>query len=135
MDVATMARTTARGATTPGTATPGAGEQVRVIVTLKVPFQPEGELSPAAVQAQRAAIKAAQDGVLAELARAGAPATGVTRFESTPGMALTTTPAGVQVLNASALVESVAPDTISPPTKSGGAGGVSGPTRGAADPY
>ncbi len=62
---------------------------VRVIVTLNVPFAPEGLQSRPAAQAQRSAIQREQSSLLSQLT---AP-TGVRQFRFTPALALTVTTA------------------------------------------
>lgn len=66
---------------------------VAVVVRLCVPYRPEGELSDEAARLQHAAIKRAQDALLAELRRTRVGA--VKRFEFTPFIALT---ADIEVL-------------------------------------
>lgn len=86
------------------------GGTLRVIVTLTGPFVPEGELAdePARL-AQRRAIKAAQDAVLAELPSSGVRA--VRRFAYTPQLALTVDAAALERLLRSPRVAAVQEDT------------------------
>jgi hypothetical protein len=86
------------------------GGTLPVIVTLAGAFVPEGELAdePARL-AQRRAIKAAQDAVLAELPSSGVRA--VRRFAYTPQLALTVDAAALERLLRSQRVAAVQEDT------------------------
>lgn len=86
------------------------GGTLPVIVTLAGTFVPEGELAdePARL-AQRRAIKAAQDAVLAELPSSGVRV--VRRFTYTPQLALTVDAAALERLLRSHRVAAVQEDT------------------------
>ena len=75
---------------------------VRVLVQLNVPWQPEGKLTKDAALAQRKAITAAQDELLAELAGTKHKGTGRPRF--TPSIGLEVGPDTLAVLERSARV-------------------------------
>ncbi|NEA32826.1 hypothetical protein [Streptomyces sp. SID13031] len=81
-----------------------------VVVTLAGTYVPEGELADeSARQAQRRAIRAAQDAVLAELPSSGVRA--VRRFAFTPQLALTVDAAALERLLRSQRVAAVQEDT------------------------
>ncbi len=87
---------------------------VRVIARLAAAFAPEGELpGPASVAAQRAAIAAAQQRVLAGLA--GSAHRLIRRYEFIPFLALEVSPAALTALASHGLVVSVAEDVAEPP--------------------
>jgi subtilisin family serine protease len=83
---------------------------VRVIVGLRVPWNAEGRLAPAALEEQRVAIDAAQQALLAELGTTRA--TVIHSFASIPYQALEVTPAALAQLQSSALVASVEEDVL-----------------------
>ncbi len=88
---------------------PPSGESRRVIVTLAGTFRPEGDLGDQARRAQRTAIRAAQDAVLAEL-----PATGVQvirRYDAVPQLALSVDATALDLLRRSPRVAAVQEDT------------------------
>lgn len=86
------------------------GGTLPVIVTLTGTFVPEGELADESARlAQRRAIKAAQDAVLAELPSSGVRA--VRRFAYTPQLALTVDAAALDRLLRSQRVAAVQEDT------------------------
>ena len=87
---------------------------VRVIVGLNVPWQPEGKLSEQDRLAQRKAIAAAQDELLAELAGTKHRVTG--RYRFTPGIGLEIGPDGLKVLELSARVTEVREDRVAKPS-------------------
>jgi hypothetical protein len=87
-----------------------AGGTLPVMVMLSVAFVPEGELADeSARQAQRRAIRAAQDAVLAELPSSGVRS--VRRFTFTPQLALTVDATALQRLLRSQRVAAVQEDT------------------------
>ena len=83
--------------------------QMRVIVGLADPAVPEGQLSVAAVGAQRARLASAQTAVAAGL-RQGA----VTKFESIPFMVVDTDAAGLESLLSDSRVATVQEDVAVP---------------------
>ena len=83
---------------------------VRVIVGLNVPWQPEGNLSKEAMLAQRQAIAAAQDELLAELA--GMEHRVVRRFGNITGLALDVGLDALAVLEGSSRVVRVTEDRV-----------------------
>ncbi len=87
---------------------------VRVIVGLNVPWQPEGKLSQQDRFAQRKAIAAAQDELLAELAGTKHRVTG--RYRFTPGIGLEIGPDALKVLELSARVTEVREDRVAKPS-------------------
>ena len=97
------------------TAAPVSQNSVRVIVTLAVPFTPEGYLSAADVAAQRSAIAQAQADVLASLA--GHNVTVVSQSKYTPTMVLQVDQAGLKILQGSPLVAQIKMDTALPLAK------------------
>lgn len=82
---------------------------VRVIVGLDVPFQPEGELpDPQAVESQRQAIAAAQDRLLQRMA--GLNVHNVTTYEFIPSVAMTVDEPALRDLIANPEVRSIQQD-------------------------
>ena len=90
-----------------------AGGPVRVIVGLAQRVAPEGQLTAAAAVAQRDAIGAAQDRVMAMVPQF---ADSVKRFESIPFMALELDAAALASLKASPMVATVQEDELVHPT-------------------
>ena len=85
-----------------------------MIVTLNVPFTPEGYLgSEEAVRAQRAAIAQAQADLLAALA--GHTVVVVARYTYTPQLALVVDDGALSVLRQSPLVAHIQADRPVPP--------------------
>lgn len=87
---------------------------VRVIVGLRVPFKPEGELDPEDARAQRKAIARAQDALLARLSPY--VVNSIRKFEAIPFIALTVDTAALRRIKASPDVASIEEDTSAPPT-------------------
>ncbi|MFC9692907.1 hypothetical protein ACFTSF_30435 [Kribbella sp. NPDC056951] len=83
------------------------GESQRVIVTLAGNFRPEGELGDQARRAQRTAIRAAQDAVLAEVPTAQV----IRRYDAVPQLALVVDAAALDRLQHSPRVAAVQQDT------------------------
>ncbi|WP_162907712.1 hypothetical protein [Allorhizocola rhizosphaerae] len=81
---------------------------VRVIVTLAIPYRPEGELPQDAVQKQRAEIEAAQRRLLDELKPFKVELN--RQYNRLPQLALTVDEAGMRHLATSPLVKSVQED-------------------------
>ncbi|GAB3925365.1 hypothetical protein GCM10029976_018510 [Kribbella albertanoniae] len=90
-------------------APPSAVPDVRVIVTLAGDFRPEGELGDQARRAQRTAIRAAQDAVLAELPAAGVQVN--RRYDAVPQLALSVDATALDLLRRSPRVAAVQEDT------------------------
>lgn len=83
--------------------------QIRVIVGLADPAVPEGQLSVAAIGAQRARLASAQTAVAAGLRQSA-----VTRFESIPFMVVDTDAGGLESLLADSRVATVQEDVAVP---------------------
>jgi hypothetical protein len=79
---------------------------IRVIVSLNVPFTPEGQLSPEEVTKQRDAIAQAIDQLLIKLPQA----TSVSRFEEVPFVFLSVDEEGLKVLLSDPNVKDVVED-------------------------
>jgi subtilisin family serine protease len=90
-----------------------AGERVRVLVELAVPFAPEGGLTPSARGAQRGRIATAQASLGADLA--GTPHRVVRAFRAIPFAALEAEAAAVVALARSPRVVAVTPDDLHAP--------------------
>jgi len=90
-----------------------AGERVRVLVELALPFAPEGALGPAGRGAQRSVIAGAQGALAAELA--GRPHRIVRAFRSVPALALEVPAAALEVLATSPHVARVLADDLHAP--------------------
>ncbi|MFB6722399.1 hypothetical protein ACFCV3_19640 [Kribbella sp. NPDC056345] len=101
--------TTGTGSTP--TETPS-GESRRVIVTLAGSFRPEGDLGDQARRAQRTAIRAAQDAVLAEVPTAQV----IRRYEAVPQLALVVDATALERLQHSPRVAAVQEDTAQQPS-------------------
>lgn len=91
-----------------------AGGAVRVIVGLRVAFQPEGRLNQAAVQAQRRTIGQAQTALLARLP--GVRADSVKRLAALPLLALEVEATGLEQLRNDPAVTTVEEDALHYPT-------------------
>jgi hypothetical protein len=91
----------------------GAGERVRVLVELAVPFAPEGALAPAARGVQRGRIAGAQASLAADLA--GTPHRVVRAFRAIPFAALEAEVAALAALARSPRVVAVSPDELHEP--------------------
>jgi subtilisin family serine protease len=101
---------------TQGAASPAAvaGGRKRVIVRLRIPFQPEGQLGRvSAVQSQRAAIDRAQDALMSRLANQDV--TRLHTYRYIPYIALEVDDAGLKALTAAPEVASVVEDVAEPP--------------------
>ena len=90
---------------------------VRVIVGLQTAFKPEGELSEAAVQSQRAAIDSARQDVVEAVS--GAPHEVVHRYETVPYVALELSPAALTQLQQSGEAATLQEDTADLPSLAG----------------
>jgi subtilisin len=86
--------------------------RVRVLVTMKAGWQPEGGLSAARASSQRAAIARTADEVSRGLRAAGA--TVLRRFDRLPHLVAEVSPAGLAELAASPMVEAVHEDVAYP---------------------
>lgn len=85
---------------------------VRVIVGLQMDFTPEGSLSQAGGQAQRASIAAAQNAVIASLEPTNPRV--MARYRHIPFLALEVDPAGLQTLVSSPTVGTIEEDRAEP---------------------
>lgn len=91
---------------------------VRIIVTLAVPWKPEGELSDdGAREAQRRAIAAAQQAFLDRLKSFNV--TDVTSFQFIPSVALVADAPALAAIIADAAVQSIQEDTPAAPSQDG----------------
>jgi subtilisin len=91
--------------------------RVRVIVGLQTAFKPEGGLSAAAVQSQRAAIDSARQDVVEAVS--GAPHEVVHRYETVPYVALELSSAALTQLQRSGEAATVQEDTADLPSLAG----------------
>lgn len=90
------------------------GGALRVIVTLAVPFEPEGDLANArAVRGQRRAIAAAQQRLLRRLR--GHRISSVKRFETIPSLALSADAAALVCIKSAPEVARVQEDQVDAP--------------------
>lgn len=90
-----------------------ASNSIRVIVGIRTSFIPEGQLTPAQRQAQRAAIRQTQDNLLAQLATF--QVTLITKFEIVPYIALVVDAAVLEYMKNSPLVANIQQDRLVKP--------------------
>jgi len=86
----------------------------RVIVLLKLPFAPEGTLSPAAAAQQRAAIAAAQDAFINEVLK-GSASKVLNRLSWTPSLVLEIDAPALELIRRSKRVKAVEADQLMQP--------------------
>ena len=89
---------------------------VHLLVGLRVPFEPEGNLSPQAVAGQRRAIAEAQDALLKRLTRCNSKIESVKRFEFTPYLAMAIDVVGLKCLLDAPEVKTIVEDALASPT-------------------
>jgi hypothetical protein len=89
---------------------------VRIIIGLDVTFVPVGNLpNPQAAQAQRRAIRQAQDALLESLLACKFIASSIKRFDTIPFIAMSVNAAALKYLNASTQVKSIEEDVVNAP--------------------